>query len=499
MLQVPAELAGVPQNALKDFLSQFARLLVSHVAPEVPDARVQAALSDLLNNVAVATGPRPLDVRLEFKHACKNLGCNLEECQLCRNNPSKVCDEADVFDHQYWVRDDGKGGQVVKAKCGSDVSLQLVDKATGQAVFVPDVRVKLYVVSGQQLTPANVLEPPGALYAADDGHALFAAAGCCPDDDRGLPLELVQDERLGPVAHVPELQFLDKNSKFKSGGRTFKSFKLLARALQRNPATGQEAVLAQLESETFKVTTKKGYDGCRKAEYLYATETITDKTFANLGETTIANLKTNFEGVDTVEDLMQLVQACRSQPELELRLRETLNMARDTEKWRNLIRMLSDKVVWDDELPRIFILPTGGRPLGLMYRATRGQVDFSSPQGVLLHPTTPQGQLRVGRMGERLQLAGARHIEALRQLAQAHWRFARHPGWYLAPEAPVWEEASAAQLAEAFAEVLGPGDPAAVADLHLTTLVLQQHQQQLALAATSSGGGVPIPPKSLGT
>jgi hypothetical protein len=47
------------------------------------------------------------------------------------------------------------------------------------------------------------------------------------------------------------------------------------------------------------VTTKKGYDGCRKAEYLFAHQPITDKTFATLGETTISNLKAAFEGVET--------------------------------------------------------------------------------------------------------------------------------------------------------------------------------------------------------
>lgn len=41
---------------------------------------------------------------------------------------------------------------------------------------------------------------------------------------------------------------------------------------------------------------------------------------------------------------MSLVQACRSAPDLEARLRETLNMARDAEKWRNLMRMLTEKV-----------------------------------------------------------------------------------------------------------------------------------------------------------
>lgn len=47
-----------------------------------------------------------------------------------------------------------------------------------------------------------------------------------------------------------------------------------------------------------------------------------------------------------VEDLMQLVQVCRSQPDMELRLREVLNMARDAEKYRNLTRILTNKVGW---------------------------------------------------------------------------------------------------------------------------------------------------------
>jgi hypothetical protein len=54
--------------------------------------------------------------------------------------------------------------------------------------------------------------------------------------------------------------------------RSFKAFRLLARASRRDPLTGADLVVAQAESEPFKVTTKKGYDGCRKAEYLNARE-----------------------------------------------------------------------------------------------------------------------------------------------------------------------------------------------------------------------------------
>ena len=55
------------------------------------------------------------------------------------------------------------------------------------------------------------------------------------------------------MAAVPDMQFLDKNSKFRVKGRTMKSFKLLARAVQREGVTGREKVIAQVESENFKV------------------------------------------------------------------------------------------------------------------------------------------------------------------------------------------------------------------------------------------------------
>ncbi|WIA31523.1 hypothetical protein OEZ86_002415 [Tetradesmus obliquus] len=485
VLELPPELAGVSPTVLKEFLSGFSRLLVSQLAPEIPEHRVQVAVTELLGSVGANT-PKPVDVRLEFKHVCKFIGCSLEDCQLCRNNPSKVCDDADCFDHQYWVRDDGKGGQLIKAKCGSDVCLQLVDKASNTPVVLPDVRLKLYVVNGQQLAGSGPGDAPAGLYLSDDGHPLFAAAGVLPEDDKGVLIEVTQDDQLGPAGHIPELQFLDKNSKFKVGGRTFKSFKLLARAVRYDAASRQQVTLAQVESESFKVTTKKGYDGCRKADFLHAHEPITDKTFANLGETTISNLKANFDGVETVEDLMSLVQACRSAPDLEARLRETLNMARDAEKWRNLMRMLTEKVVWDDSLARMFVLPTAARPLGLLYRANRAQVDFANPTGIIVSLPTAAGQLRVARLTDRLQVAAARHVEALRGLAAGYWRYMRHPGWTLAPDALVWEEASAANIIDAFTEALGQGDPTAVADMHLAAL------QQAQLAAISSAAGTSL-------
>jgi hypothetical protein len=61
----------------------------------------------------------------------------------------------------------------------------------------------------------------------------------------------------------------------------------------------------------------------------------------------------------------------------------------------------------------------------------------SAAAGIIISPPTAAGQLRVARLTDRLQLAAARHVEALRSLAAGYWRYMRHPGWALAPDALV--------------------------------------------------------------
>lgn len=451
----------------------------------------------------------------------RNVGCALLDCQLCRNNPAKACGPSGPWDDQYWVRDDGRGGQVLRARCGADVGVRAVDRATGRPLAPPGLRLRLYVVDGASaplgahLASAGGAGSPGissgggggggsagpsragarpstgggghqaplyweaaneGLYAGDDGKPLFcvSTAGAAIEEDGAVPLDALvaggglgggglddlgrTGSRLGTpapsggggglsraasdaagllspsagdapspsssadavVAPVPELQFLNKNSRFRASGRVFKSFRLRVVATwaplpgggggsgggggisgaSPPPGLPGEALAAVLDSEPFKVTTKKGYDGCRKADYLNAREPLTDKAFAALGETTIANLKTRFPGAaSTVGDLAALVDAAAGDADLEARLRDVLNMSRDADKWRALRRALRERVVRDDATPRVWALPlaaaqaqaAGQQPppppllgLALLYRAQKGAVDLGEPVGILL-------------------------------------------------------------------------------------------------------------------
>ena len=55
-----------------------------------------------------------------------------------------------MFDAQYWVRDDGKGGQPLRARCGAPVAVQAVDRATGLPVALPaDVQIRVSGACGR--------------------------------------------------------------------------------------------------------------------------------------------------------------------------------------------------------------------------------------------------------------------------------------------------------------------------------------------------------------
>jgi hypothetical protein len=205
---------ALPPHA-QGFLSQFSGALLSQLGFQVPPETITASVTQVLRGpnaiaaldttisrdaavlggcLGVATAPAPTELRVDFKHVCRFTGCILEDCALCRNNPSKMCGDADCLDQQYWVRDDGKGGQSLRGRCGAEVALQLFPRGAGIGCAAvpppPGVRLKLYVISGGVSAPQLNEELP-ALYLSDDGNPLYCSSGVI-DDDGGAVLEFEQ-------------------------------------------------------------------------------------------------------------------------------------------------------------------------------------------------------------------------------------------------------------------------------------------------------------------
>jgi len=112
--------------------------------------------------------------------------------------------------------------------------------------------LQFYIMDGQPLASPSPFEEVRALAKGDDGKPLFSVSDAVIGEDGGVALEVIQDERLGWSARLPQLEFLNKNTKFRSDGRAYKSFKFFARAV-RCEAGKKPVVLAQAESEAFKV------------------------------------------------------------------------------------------------------------------------------------------------------------------------------------------------------------------------------------------------------
>ena len=80
------------------------------------------------------------------------LGCTQSTCDLCESNPRRGC-KTD-FDKKYFK------GDIIKAKCGGEIFLELIDPESGQVVLADDpvsnATIELSIVDGnkfEQLFP----------------------------------------------------------------------------------------------------------------------------------------------------------------------------------------------------------------------------------------------------------------------------------------------------------------------------------------------------------
>jgi hypothetical protein len=102
-------------RVLQEFLSGFSRLLLSHLSPDIPEQRVQAAVNELLGSVG-ANAPKPVNVRLQFKHVCKCVSLQQQQQQQQR--------QLSVQEHQ------GSAGKSAGCHVGEHASLPQQTAAT---------------------------------------------------------------------------------------------------------------------------------------------------------------------------------------------------------------------------------------------------------------------------------------------------------------------------------------------------------------------------------
>lgn len=438
-ITLPDELKSVPRAVLEDYvlgrLRQFSRVFASQLYPSATEQAVEFAYSRTLDVCGVNNVQETEPLCLKFRHRCRFLGCPRKECQMCKNNPNKHCDESDNFDDCY------ADNQILKSKCEADVYVEICNQVTGEPTRVPGLEIQVSVIDGESYNssnPAVARSSVNELLTSDESQPLLGSylSGTKSDAEGRIFLKF-QDGR----ARLPDLFVSDKNDTFHKDGSTYNTFRLMARAVTRDLNGNPEPVPVVLSaiSAKFVVKTQRALNDYRKSEYPHYKDELTKlKYIGSITSQRLREIQTHlgpdvpFTCVETVEQLKQLMEYADANRQVENKLLELLNMkGKHKHKWDYLREVLQERIVYDDMLHRAWYTDES-MSQGLLFACKQGQVNMDKPIGLLQRVIQgAQSRLQVINNPDGHQMELMKHW---RQYAENSWNQPSHPGWTIVAE-----------------------------------------------------------------
>ncbi|GIL45703.1 hypothetical protein Vafri_2882 [Volvox africanus] len=452
-IRVPAELKPTPPQVLEDyvrvritqFISHFSQRL-GHYAPgfakETLDRAAAEALAYLPPGDHGQLSLEDKQLQLVFRHDCLALGCLDPQCALCTHNPSRRC--MVNFDRKYLVND------VLKARCGAGIRVELIDPLTGQPVEekLPEITLQISVLdgnlydnkfldSGKQYEggtePAEELDACALLQNKKKSTALLVCGSGGSNDSAGYVLLTMVDGKVP----LNDLHVTDSSEAILSGRKP--PFRLLVRALL--PQNGPRLNIRHAVSEGFVVATRRTRTA-GKADIPSVDDPVSK--LEHMGKETVkklADLATAAEQagveIDIPENCVQKVGefkmlALRADQDGHLRqkLQHVLKLSK--EKWDEARDHAMRAVVADNRM-RAWYADRRSCELGVLFTARMGNVDLDRPVGLL------QTRVEAGeRKTEAILVAqlNPTQREMLRHMqpqAVAAWWAPGHTGWAIFP------------------------------------------------------------------
>eukprot|EP00198_Chlamydomonas_reinhardtii_P001203 XP_001690538.1 predicted protein [Chlamydomonas reinhardtii] len=452
-IRVPPELKHTPPNVLEDYvrvrLTQYISLLsgrLNHYAPGLSkDALDRAAAEALAYLPPGEHGQLSLEdkqLQLVFRHDCLALGCLDPQCALCTHNPSRRCTVN--FDRKYLVND------VLKARCGAGIRVELIDPNTGQPVDdkLPEITLQISVLdgnlydqkfldSGKQYEggtePAEELDACTLLQNKKKSTALLVCGSGGSNDAAGYVLLNMLEGKVPLV----DLHVTDSSEAILSGRKP--PFRLLVRAML--PPGGPRLNIRHAVSEGFVVATRRTRTA-GKADIPSVDDPVSKlehmgkETVKKLGDLATAAEQAGVE-IDIPENCVQKVGefkmlALRADQDGHLRqkLQHVLKLSK--EKWDEARDHAMRAVVADNRM-RAWYADRRSCELGVLFTARMGNVDLDRPVGLL------QTRMEAGeRKTEAILVAqlNPNQREMLRHMqpqAVAAWWAPGHTGWAIFP------------------------------------------------------------------
>lgn len=394
----------------------------------------EAAIADVASQLQPRRASATHHHRLVLAHDCENVGCNLDGCALCSNNPSRLCTRNL---HALYYEDDA-----LRARCGASIRVRAIAKSGGDKAssdeppprprlvelrLLSDDRYARLVAKLPSRHPSaeqlwSCLVPPPAGRQGEPPLLLLNHRTADPtlqhDDRVYLRLDDNGEAALDPVLVV-------KSSEVMLGVRV--AYRLWIR--------GDD--VDHVVSEPFVVTTRR----CRveqKAELPHASEPVSklvhmghktklklealDATLRSVGGRWAVRAPPGLEVIRTVGDLRRLLQCCDADAALDQAVVRALCMSR--EKWK-LVREHVMRAVDTDARPRVWSSEDGA--VHLLYECvSNGTIDPRQPSSASFAADAaqlvPVESLAVGT-------AARRAVDAAIDGAERSWWQPGHPGW----------------------------------------------------------------------
>lgn len=385
-LTLPAALLGFEGEVLENYvrarIRHFARRFATRINPLADANAVEEVLENVLKeeieaNVDVEStrvkreqrpGEANRSYKLKFFHLCRNVGCRLSSCQLCKNNPDVVCEKD--FAKSYYIGDSGK----FTAACRANILVELLEEDSGEAATLQeDLTIELWALEGTY----NGEEFDAHVARGEKPTESFMTLGKA---NQPICLTIPANES---IVEVPaDLTFTRGSEKLDA-----KSVMLCARA------SGQLAIpVMEARSDTFRVLTRRARLSLKPDRPSMEASVknlccIGDKTFEKLQNLKEECAKQDLDldldfattlggpGVTTVREFCEMSLAVEKDPVLKDKVLKVLGMSE--ENWAEASRHASTAVI-QDNVNRVWV----SGDIVLVYECILGKVDLSTPKQV---------------------------------------------------------------------------------------------------------------------
>ncbi|CAL8469005.1 g8546 [Coccomyxa elongata] len=376
------------------------------------------------------------NLELVFVHDCRNHGCNLASCVLCKHNPAKRC--TGNFAHKYWV------GDKLLAKCEGSIVVEVIDADTGERMVdeVQGMRIEVCILDGNKYTSRCREAGEQRLEILDECEVMrnqrnepLLVAGNANNDAENPQVVLKFPPGVSSVS-LRDMKVTESSESVLAGTKR-PPFRLVCRALS---ATGARLPIRPVVSEEFVVVTKRTKN-LKKQEIPSLDDPISKLN--HIGKETVKKLNELKASADEaqlqlpippelyritkVREFQALARLSEADGHLQQRIKQLLKLSK--EKWDAACDHAKTAVQVDNRMRAWY---QKNMAVGLLYTCSLGEVRPDCPVALIQNNADKDGDDAMKVIPCEHQLPQQRkQVNEVADAATRCWWDEQHPGWMI--------------------------------------------------------------------